>query len=224
MNSAWGHALPKMEYEGRREKMVRAQIEVRGIHDPAVLRAMRKIPRHRFVPEAFQGQAYDDGPLPIGHKQTISQPYTVAVMSEALGLTGKERVLEIGTGSGYQTAILAELAEWIYSIERIPELAQSSRTILDELGYDNVAIRVGDGTRGWKSEAPFQCILVTAGAPRAPEPLLKQLAEGGRLVIPVGDPYTQTMTRVTRRDQEFITENLGAYRFVELIGEYGWDR
>jgi protein-L-isoaspartate(D-aspartate) O-methyltransferase len=213
-----------MEYEGRREKMVRTQIEARGVHDPTVLRAMRKVPRHRFVPEAFRDQAYDDGPLPIGHKQTISQPYTVAVMSEALGLTGKERVLEIGTGSGYQTAILAELAEWVYSIERIPELAKSARTVLDELRYDNVANRVGDGTRGWKSEAPFQCIIVTAGAPQVPEPLLQQLAEGGRLVIPVGDPHTQTMTRVARRGQEFITENLGAYRFVELIGEYGWDR
>ena len=204
--------------------MVRTQIEGRGIHDPAVLRAMRKIPRHRFVPEALQEQAYEDGPLAIGHKQTISQPYTVAAMSEALDLTGKERVLEIGTGSGYQTAILAELAEWVYSIERIPELAKTARTVLDELGYDNVAIRVGDGTRGWKSEAPFHCIIVTAGAPQVPEPLLQQLAEAGRLVIPVGDPYTQSMTRVTRRGKEFITENLGAYRFVELIGEYGWDK
>ncbi len=224
MTSAWSHALPKMEYEGRREKMVRTQIEARGVHDPAVLRALRKVPRHRFVPEAFREQAYDDLPLPIGHKQTISQPYTVAVMSEALGLTGKERALEIGTGSGYQSAILAELAEWVYSIERIPELAKSAREVLDQLGYDNVAIRVGDGTRGWKSEAPFDCIIVTAGGPQVPEPLLQQLAEAGRLVIPVGDPYTQSMNRVTRRGREFITENLGAYRFVELIGEYGWDK
>jgi protein-L-isoaspartate(D-aspartate) O-methyltransferase len=213
-----------MEYEGRREKMVRTQIEARGVHDPAVLRALRKIQRHRFVPEAFREQAYDDMPLPIGHKQTISQPYTVAVMSEALGLTGKERALEIGTGSGYQSAILAELAEWVYSIERIPELAKSAREVLDQLGYDNVAIRVGDGTRGWKSEAPFDCIIVTAGGPQVPEPLLQQLAEAGRLVIPVGDPYTQSLTRVTHRGREFITENLGAYRFVELIGEYGWEK
>jgi len=213
-----------MKYEGRREKMVRTQIEARGVADPAVLRAIRKIPRHRFLPAAFQDQAYDDCPLPIGHKQTISQPYTVAVMTEALGLTGRERVLEIGTGSGYQSAILAELAEWVYSIERIPELAKSARELLDELGYDNVAIRVGDGTRGWKSEAPFDRIIVTAGAPQVPEPLLQQLGEGGRLVIPVGDPYTQTMTRVTRRGSEFQHESLGAYRFVELIGEYGWDK
>lgn len=212
-----------MEYEGRREKMVRTQIEARGVTDPAVLQALRKIPRHRFVPEAFQDQAYDDCPLPIGHKQTISQPYTVAVMTEALGLTGQERVLEIGTGSGYQSAILAELAEWVYSIERIPELAKAARELLDELGYDNLAIRVADGTRGWKSEAPFDRILVTAGAPKVPEPLLKQLGEAGRLVIPVGDPYTQSMIRVTRQGSEFQRESLGAYRFVELIGEYGWD-
>ena len=213
-----------MEYEGRRERMVRTQIEGRGIHDPAVLRAMRKIPRHRFVPSALEDQAYEDMPLPIGQKQTISQPYTVAAMTEALALTGKERVLEIGTGSGYQTALLAELAEWIYSIERIPDLAKTARSVLDELGYANVAVRVGDGTRGWKSEAPFNCIIVTAGAPQVPDPLLQQLTEGGRLVIPVGDPYTQTMTRVSRRGSEFITENLGAYRFVDLIGEYGWDK
>jgi len=204
--------------------MVRTQIEGRGIHDPAVLRAMRKIPRHRFVPSALEDQAYEDMPLPIGQKQTISQPYTVAAMTEALALTGKERVLEIGTGSGYQTALLAELAEWIYSIERIPDLAKTARSVLDELGYANVAVRVGDGTRGWKSEAPFNCIIVTAGAPQVPDPLLQQLTEGGRLVIPVGDPYTQTMTRVSRRGSEFITENLGAYRFVDLIGEYGWDK
>ena len=213
-----------MEYEGRREKMVRTQIEARGVADPGVLRAMRKIPRHLFLPEAFREQAYDDCPLPIGQKQTISQPYTVAVMSEALALSGKERVLEIGTGSGYQTAILAELAEWVYSVERIPDLARTAREILDRLGYDNVAIRVSDGTRGWKSEAPFDAIIVTAGSPKVPEPLKEQLKEAGRLVIPVGDPFTQNMTRVTRRGNDYHTENLGAYRFVELIGEHGWEK
>ena len=203
--------------------MVLDQLVQRGIQDGRVIQAMETVPREAFVPETLRDRAYEDTPLPIGDGQTISQPFIVALMTELLQLQGGERVLEIGTGSGYQTAILAELAEWVYSIERIPELAKSARVILDELGYDNVANRVGDGTRGWKSEAPFHCIIVTAGSPQVPEPLLQQLAEGGRLVIPVGDPYTQTMTRVSRRDQEFITENLGAYRFVELIGEHGWD-
>ncbi len=213
-----------MNFEGRREKMVRTQIQDRGIKDPRVLEAFRKVPRHLFIPEGLAEQAYDDNPLPIGRSQTISQPYTVARMTEALGLTGKEKILEIGAGSGYQAAILAELGDWVYSVERISELARNARAVLDRLGYVNVAIRVGDGTRGWKEESPFDAIIITAGGPKIPEPLFKQLAEDGRMVIPVGDKISQNMKLVTKRQGEPIVKDLGAYRFVELVGEYGWKR
>lgn len=206
--------------------MVQEQIRSRGIKDRRVLAAMENIPRHLFVEEALWDQAYNDNPLPIEERQTISQPYMVALMTEALELTGREKVLEIGTGSGYQTAILAELAERVFSIERIGLLATRARGILDALGYHNVAIRVGDGTYGWREESPFHAIMVTAGSPQLPQNLIEQLTVGGRLVIPVGNRQTQTLYRVTRLAEEplqFKKEDLGGCRFVDLIGEYGWN-
>ncbi len=212
-------------YARLRKKMVDSQIRARGLRDERVLAAMEKIPRHLFVEPALVDQAYNDTPLPIGEGQTISQPYMVALMTEALALTGKEKVLEIGTGSGYQTAILAELAEQVFSIERIASLAAAARKILDQLGYYNVAIRVGDGSLGWREEAPFDAIIVTAGAPRIPRPLVEQLAIGGRLVVPVGGRFTQELYRVTRLSadpNDVETEALGGCRFVDLVGEHGW--
>ena len=205
----------------QREKMVRDQLERRGISDPDVLAAFRRVPRHLFVPEVMRHRAYEDCPLPIGEGQTISQPYTVAAMTEALELSGSEVVLEIGTGSGYQTAILAELAEWVYSVERLRELSGRARKTLEELGYDNFALRVGDGTLGWRENGPYDAIIVTAGGPEIPKPLIEQLKEGGRLVIPVGDLNTQALILGEKRDGRLVTRELGAYRFVELIGAFG---
>jgi protein-L-isoaspartate(D-aspartate) O-methyltransferase len=206
-------------------KMVDAQIRARGIADQRVLKAMEKIPRHLFVDEGLVGQAYNDNPLPIERQQTISQPYIVALMSEAMALTGREKVLEIGTGSGYQTALLAELAERVFSIDRIAVLATGARRILDALNYYNVAIRVGDGTYGWREESPFAAIVVTAGAPRIPKLLIEQLAIGGRLVIPVGSRSSQALLKLTRLSEDpndLKREDLGGCRFVDLIGEHGW--
>ncbi len=205
--------------------MVDSQIRSRGVADIRVLKAMEKIPRHLFVDEGLIDQAYNDNPLPIGERQTISQPYMVAVMTEALGLQGSEKVLELGTGSGYQTTILAELAERVFSIERISSLASKARKVIESLGYFNVVIRVGDGTYGWREEAPFDGILVSAGSPDIPGPLVEQLTVGGRLVIPVGGRLTQTLYRVTRLSEsveDVKKEDLGGCRFVNLIGEYGW--
>ncbi|MCX5856816.1 MAG: protein-L-isoaspartate(D-aspartate) O-methyltransferase [Deltaproteobacteria bacterium] len=213
-------------YAKQRMRMVDAQIRSRGIKDICLLKLMEKIPRHLFVEEAMMDQAYNDNPLPIGERQTISQPYIVALMTEALALTGKEKVLEIGTGSGYQTAILAELADRVCSIERIASLAGMARKTLDYLNAFNVAIRVGDGTYGWKEEAPFDAILVTAGAPKVPPILVEQLGVGGRLVIPVGSRSTQTLLKVTRLSEnieDVKKEDLGGCRFVDLIGEHGWE-
>jgi len=211
-----------MKYKRLREKMVATQIEGRGIHDPRVLEAMGKVPRHLFVSEALQDQAYGDFPLPIGDGQTISQPYIVAEMTQALSLTEDCRVLEVGTGSGYQTAILAEIAYRVYSIERIRGLLIQARKILDELGYHNVVAKCGDGTLGWPEESPFDAIIVTAGAPVVPETLVEQLADGGRLVIPVGDAASQTLLKISR-DKDGIREtNLGGCRFVKLVGKEGW--
>ncbi|HHI97526.1 MAG TPA: protein-L-isoaspartate(D-aspartate) O-methyltransferase [Thermodesulfatator atlanticus] len=209
-------------YQKARERMVNTQIAARGIRDPRVLAAMRKVPRHLFVDEALKDQAYGDYPLPIGEGQTISQPYIVALMTEALELKGPEKVLEVGTGSGYQAAILAELARWVYSIERYPSLAQRAKRILEKLGYHNVIIKVGDGTKGWPEAAPFDAIIVTAAGPKIPEPLIAQLKDGGRLVMPVGDEWSQYLIKVTKRGDELIKENLGAVRFVKLVGEYGF--
>ena len=203
--------------------MVEEQIVSRGIKDAKLISAMKKIPRHLFVEEALHGQAYSDHPLPIGEKQTISQPYMVALMTEALLLTGKEKVLEIGTGSGYQTAILAELSEKIFSVERIRSLAIRARKLLYELGYFNVEIKIFDGTFGWMEESPFDAIMVTAGSPDIPQPLIDQLAIGGRLVIPVGDALVQDLFRVTKTEEGVKKEDLGGCRFVKLIGKYAWE-
>jgi protein-L-isoaspartate(D-aspartate) O-methyltransferase len=207
-----------------RLRMVEEQLIARGIKDPRVIEAMKKVPRHLFVEEALQNQAYTDHPLPIGEKQTISQPYMVALMTEALELTGKEKILEIGGGSGYQTAILAELAEKVFSIERIRSLALRARKLLYELGYFNVELKISDGTYGWEDESPFDAIIVTAGSPDIPRSFIDQIGMGGRLVIPVGDPSYQELMRVTKTMDELKKENLGGCRFVKLIGRYGWEK
>ena len=211
-----------MEFATARNRMVESQLLSRGLKATLVLDTMRKVPRHRFVEEALVSQAYNDHPLPIGEKQTISQPYMVALMTEALELQGNERVLEIGTGSGYQTAILAELADKIYSIERIRSLSVKARRILDDLGYFNVVLKVSDGTVGLKEEAPFEVIIVTAGSPDVPQPLVDQLAMGGRLVVPVGDRYTQSLMRIVRGKEGITKTDLGGCRFVNLLGRHGW--
>jgi protein-L-isoaspartate(D-aspartate) O-methyltransferase len=206
-----------------REKMVSTQIEARGIHDQRVLEVMRKVPRHLFIGEALRDQAYGDFPLPIGEGQTISQPYIVAEMTQALELSKDDRVLEIGTGSGYQTAILAELAYRIYTIERVRELFVRARKLLDELGYHNVVARCSDGTLGWRDESPFEAIIVTAGAPEVPEKLLEQLTSGGRLIIPVGNRFSQTLLKIRKDEDGIHKTDLGGCRFVKLIGEHGWE-
>jgi len=211
-----------MKYEVACRKMVETQIAHRGIRDERTLDAMRTIPRHLFVDEAMWDQAYNDYPLPIGEKQTISQPYIVALMTEALKLEPKDRVLEIGTGSGYQTAILATIAEWVYTIERIRALAIRARKTLDHLHLYNVSLRIGDGTVGWEEYRPYDAIIVTAGSPDVPQPLVNQLADGGRLVIPVGDRYSQTLYRLTKKEEELKKEDLGGCRFVDLVGNHGW--
>ena len=202
--------------------MVKENIAARGISNPRLLAAFRQIPRHLFVEEALQDQAYEDYPLPIGEGQTISQPYMVALMIDALNLTGKERILEIGAGSGYQTALLAELSEEVYAIERIPSLAHRAISTLNQLKYYNATVRIGDGTFGWPEKAPFDAIIVSAGAPEIPEMLKDQLAVGGRMAIPVGGRAMQNFFLVTHTPDGFVTNNLGGCTFVRLIGRYGW--
>ncbi|HPC85802.1 MAG TPA: protein-L-isoaspartate(D-aspartate) O-methyltransferase [Smithellaceae bacterium] len=212
-------------YKKQRIRMVETQIRARSIRDDRVLKVMETIPRHLFVDEGLIDQAYSDNPLPIGERQTISQPFIVALMTQALELKGMERVLEIGTGSGYQTAILAKLADRVFSIERVAVLASRARAILDRLNCYNVAIRVGDGSYGWKEEAPFDAIITTAAAPQVPQYLLSQLAPGGRMVVPVGGREVQTLYKLTRsieNPSELKKEDLGGCRFVSLIGESGW--
>ena len=211
-----------MKFKRLREKMVDTQIEPRGIDDFRVLEAMRTVPRHLFVSEALQDQAYGDFPLPIGENQTISQPYIVAEMTQALEITQDDRVLEIGTGSAYQTAILAEIAFRVYTIERVRDLFVKARRLLDQLGYHNVVARCSDGTLGWPDESPYEAIIVTAGAPEVPEKLVKQLTIGGRMVIPVGDRFSQTLLRIRREEDGIHKTDLGGCRFVKLIGECGW--
>jgi len=211
-----------IKYERQREEMVRHQIESRGIKDPVVLTAFRRVPRHLFVSEALRDQAYGDYPLPIGERQTISQPYIVAEMTQALELHKDERVLEIGTGSGYQAAILAEIVYRVYTIERIRSLYIQARKLLDNLHYHNIVMRCSDGTAGWKDESPFNAIIVTAGAPDVPEKLLDQLAEGGRMVVPVGNQHSQDLIKVVKDEKGIHKSNLGGCRFVKLIGEQGW--
>ncbi len=211
-----------INYEQERLRMVEEQIVSRDVKDERVLAAMRKVPRHEFLPEAIRGMAYADNAIPLGEGQTISQPFMVALMSELLELTGAERVLEIGTGSGYQAAVLAELCEKVYTVERIKLLADRARATLDRLGYRSVAIKVYDGTYGWKEMAPFDAIMVTAGSPDVPVPLLDQLKDGGRMVIPVGDRYGQTLLKIVKTPEGAITQRSIPCVFVPLIGNHGW--
>lgn len=202
--------------------MVEKQIVARGITDARVLAAMRAVPRHLFVSEALMDQAYSDYPLPIGEQQTISQPFIVAEMTQALQLVPDDRILEIGTGSGYQAAILAQIGFRVYTIERIHSLYLKARKLFDRLGYHNIVMRYSDGTTGWRDEAPFDAIIVTAGAPEVPQALISQLAVGGRMVIPVGDQYSQDLVKLVRSPQGINKFNLGGCRFVKLVGEQGW--
>ncbi len=210
------------DYHLARQNMVKNQLISRGINDPGVLAAMGKVPRDCFAEKAFEGEAYNDHPLPIGHKQTISQPYIVALMTEALELTGEEKVLEIGTGSGYQTAILAELSRRIYTVERIRPMMVKARQVLQELEFNNILFKAFDGTLGWEEFEPYDAIIVTAGSPKIPQPLLDQLADGGRLIIPVGKKHGQDLIKITNKNGNFIKKNLGGCRFVDLVGKYGW--
>ena len=202
--------------------MVQRQVIAQGIRDPRIIEAMRKIPRHLFVDPGLAGRAYEDGSVPIGDKQTLTQAYMAALMTEALDLSRNEKVLEIGTGSGYQTALLAELCFNVFSVEKIRSLGTRARQLLDRLRYHNVAIHVGDGTLGWAEHAPFDAILVAAGAPSLPKPLLDQLSVGGRLIIPIGDGRSQILQRIHRMAAGFEVGELAACRFVKLWGKYGW--
>ena len=211
-----------MDLEKERNRMVDDQIVARGVKDPRVLAVMRKVPRHVFIPEAMRSMAYGDNALPLGESQTISQPYIVALMTELLELKGTERVLEIGTGSGYQAAILAELCEKVYTVERIKALADKARSTLDSLGYHTVAIKVYDGTYGWKEMAPYDAVMVTAGAPNVPDPLVEQLKEGGRMVIPIGERYGQRLITVVKTAEGAFTQKSIPCMFVPLIGNHAW--
>ncbi len=209
-------------YRQPRLMMVKNQLEARGIRDKQVLKAMRELPRHLFVPEAFRLKAYDDSALPIGEEQTISQPYMVAVMTELLELTGTEKVLEIGTGSGYQTAVLGKVAMQVYSVERIQKLLVNSRRLLENLGYTNCALKVFDGTLGWSDFAPYDAIIITAGGPELPKPLLDQLKTGGKLVMPIGGMGGQILRKFVKTPSGTRETKHTACTFVKLVGEYGW--
>lgn len=212
-----------MDYSIARRRMIAKHIIARGITDEAVIKAIELVPRHLFVEDALQAQAYSDYPLPIGEKQTISQPFIVATMTAALKLQPSDRVLEIGTGSGYQAAVLSKLAAHVYSVERIASLARRARRVLDSINFSNVHIQVSDGTCGWSEQAPFDAIIVTAGAPSVPPIYKEQLAVGGRLVIPVGDGAAQVLKRIVRTaEQTFSEEDVLECRFVPLIGKFGW--
>jgi len=202
--------------------MVIEQLERRDIHDFRALYAMRKVPRHLFVPEDVRHKAYSDSPLPIGENQTISQPYMVALMTQLLCLKGGEKVLEIGTGSGYQTAVLAEIAGEVYSIERISSLLMHAREVLDSLGYTNITTRIFDGTYGWKEKAPFDCIIITAASPGVPLGLAEQLKTYGKMIVPVGNGENQILKRVTKSENGIEIEDICGCVFVKLIGRYGW--
>jgi protein-L-isoaspartate(D-aspartate) O-methyltransferase len=224
MSSLSSSRNPNHDYASARERMVREQVLGRGIQDRRVVDTLLKIPRHFFVPEALVGQAYADSALPIGEKQTITQPFMVAFMSQALNLKGKERVLEIGTGSGYQAAVLSSLAARVYSVERIRSLLERARRALDQIHCRNVLTRLFDGSYGWKEESPFDAILVTAGAPAIPKLLVEQLKVGGVLVIPVGTRKEQKLLRLRRIPEGVTQELLIDCHFVDLVGEHGWEK
>lgn len=217
-------AASAQRFARERERMVEEQLVGRGVTDPRVLAAMRRVPRHLFVDEALRDRAYGDYPLPIGDGQTISQPFIVGRMTELLALAGREKVLEIGTGSGYQAAVLAELAARVCTIERIARLSARARQVLEDLGYNNVWVRTANGTLGWRDEAPFDRILVAAGGPSVPPPLFEQLAEGGRMVMPVGDVASQVLQLVEKVNGEMRTSEHSACVFVKLVGKYAWER
>jgi protein-L-isoaspartate(D-aspartate) O-methyltransferase len=212
----------QVNYEQSRLKMVETQIVRRGVRDPKVLAAFKKVPRHLFVEHALQDRSYDDNPLPIGEGQTISQPYIVALMSQALEIKGGEKVLELGTGSGYQAAILAEMGAKVFTIERIDKIARKARKVLEDLKYHNIAVKIADGTLGWNEFAPYDRIIVTAGAPEVPKSCWAQLAEGGRMVIPVGDVYTQSLMVIDKVEGKPVNKDLGGCVFVPLVGRDGW--
>jgi len=211
-----------MKYVRQRAEMVTRQIEARGITDAKVIEAFQKVPRHLFVNDALMDQAYGDFPLPIGEKQTISQPYIVAEMTQALELHEESRVLEIGTGSGYQAAILAEIVSRVYTIERIHSLFIKVRKLFDTLHYYNIRTKYSDGSSGWKKESPFDAIIVTAGAPEIPNSLIEQLALGGHMIIPVGNQYSQELIKLSKDEKGVYKANLGGCRFVKLVGVHGW--
>jgi len=211
-----------MDYEVLRKRMVEEQLIPRGIKNQKVLDAFYKVQRHKFVPEELRNTAYADFPVPIGEGQTISQPYIVALMTECLGLTGQEKVLEIGTGSGYQAAILAELSKEVYSIERFEKLAQRAEGTLTESGYTNIKLEVGDGTLGWKEAAPFDRIIITAASPRIPLPLAEQLKENGKLILPLGESLSQVLTVVEKKNGKLESIQVCGCVFVPLVGKYGW--
>src|SRR4030066_544698 len=213
-----------MEYKELRKLMIKTQLIPRGIRDKRVLAAMERVPRHLFVDSSTITNAYSDMALPIGEGQTISQPYMVAVMTELLELKGAEKVLEVGTGSGYQAAILSELSKEVYTIERFEKLAQEARAKFQELGYNNIYVKAGDGTLGWPEKAPFDRIIITAGTPQIPDPLIQQLAQGGIIVAPVGERFSQQLIRVKKSDRELSEEFHIMCVFVPLVGKYGWDR
>ncbi len=210
------------QYLRARQRMVERQIEARGITDPRILGAMKEIPRHLFVPDTYRSAAYDDGPLPIGHGQTISQPFIVALMTDMLEIGPDDRVLEIGAGSGYQAAILGRLAREVITIERLPDIAALARRNLERVGVSNVTVVEANGTLGYAEGAPYQGIIVTAAAPEVPEPLIDQLAERGRLVIPVGSREMQLLEKVVKKDGQIIRTSHGGVMFVPLIGDQGW--
>ena len=212
------------KFERAKKRMVKTQIVRRGLQDPRLLTVFETVPRHKFVPEEYYYAAYDDSPLPIGFSQTISQPYIVALMTDLLKLQGHERVLEIGTGSGYQAAILGMMAEEVHTVEYLPELATNADKLLKELGFDNVHVHIGDGSLGWPEAAPYQGILVAAAAPQAPKALLEQLENGGRLVLPIGGRGMQNLEIWERDGDEFTSRVETAVAFVPLRGEEGWDR
>ncbi|MGB2706468.1 MAG: protein-L-isoaspartate(D-aspartate) O-methyltransferase [Candidatus Omnitrophota bacterium] len=211
-----------MNYTELRDRMVEQQLKPRDISDRGVLEAFRKVERHKFVPEDMRESAYEDHPLPIGEDQTISQPYMVALMTQCLRLKGSEKVLEIGTGSGYQAAVLATLAKEVYSLERIASLAERAEGVLKVLGYSNVRVGVGDGTLGWKEHAPYDGIIVTAAAPKIPEAYIEQLNEGGRLVIPVGSSFSQILTVIEKGPSGVTASEICGCVFVPLLGKEGW--
>ncbi len=213
-----------MDYEILRKRMVQEQLIPRGIKNPTVLNVFSKIERHKFIPESLRSSAYADFPLSIGEGQTISQPYIVALMTECLDLTGKEKVLEIGTGSGYQTAILAELAGEVYSIERFEVLTERAQTLLSELGYKNIKIKVGDGTLGWEEAVPFDRIIITAASPKIPLPLIEQLADSGKLILPLGESLAQVLTLVEKKEGKLKSMDICGCVFVPLVGKHGWSK